>query len=109
MTVAKKNVAIAIGILAAGIFGAWHWTSDFRCSLDEKCVQLRAVTNAIRMYKLDTGVLPRRLDDLFSARVAGWHGPYLLKEERVYAVLRRIEYTVEAGTGEFRLAFRETP
>jgi len=109
MTVARKNIAVAIGILAAVILGAWHWTSDFRCSLDKRCAQLQAVKNAIQMYRLDTGKWPGSLDDLLSAHVPWWAGPYIPKEYLVDESGRRIEYSVETGTGVLRLAFPENP
>ncbi|MGE4271576.1 MAG: prepilin-type N-terminal cleavage/methylation domain-containing protein [Desulfitobacterium sp.] len=40
------------------------------------------IEGAAELYKMDTGVLPQRLEDLYSSPLAvkGWRGPYLDEE-----------------------------
>ena len=62
---------------------------------------------AIRMYQLDTGKLPRSLDDLLDANVPARRGPYVLKAKLIDATGRRIEYTAESNRSAFRLAMSQ--
>jgi|SRR6267154_2199283 len=101
----KKSIVIGIfGALAVGAIATWYRSSDFRCSIDQQCSQLIAVEGAIRMYRLDTGHLPRSLDDLLGASIPGWRGPYILKPALIDAKGAPIDYTVELKSGDFRLA-----
>ena len=92
------------GALAVGGIAAWYRSSDFRCSIDQQCSQLMAVEGAIRMYRLDTGHLPRNLDDLLGASIPGRRGPYILKEALIGPKGGPIDYKVESKSSDFRLA-----
>ena len=92
------------GAVAIGAIAAWYRSSDFRCSIDQQCSQLLAVEGAVRMYRLDTGHLPRNLDDLLGTSIPGRGRPYILKAALVDPEGGPIDYKVDSKSGDFRLA-----
>src|ERR1700694_2394495 len=100
----RKTIVVGIfGALAVGAIAVWYRSSDFRCNIDQPCSQLRAVEGAIHMYQLDTGHLPRNLDDLLGASIPGRRGPYILKAALIGPMGGPIDYEVEFKSGDFRL------
>ena len=75
---------------------------------DFRRARLSAVEVRIRAFELDTGHLPRRLDDLIVTDGSqGWKGPYA-KESNFHDKFGDIRYepSVDIAT-EFRLYFRD--